>query len=145
MTTLVVEELKNGPLVQEFDHLLATKRQLAYVRPYLYLHNYPLGTFTLSLLDANDALIASSSFNQADFYNALDTTDAYAHGFLRLPITASMPRGKYKLSLSSMGYTFFPASYIGWVREHEDEKVKRTFTPASDLENPLTFELWFYA
>jgi hypothetical protein len=145
MTKLVVEELKTT-LIQEFTWNPVPRAHIAAVRPHLYTHGNPAGTFTLAILSAADVVLASQTFTAADLYFALDTGNAYAQ--LYFPVIfdnrVHLPKGNYKLRLSASGYSFSEASYLGWIRDHEDLKVPLDFTPASDLHNPLSYEIWVY-
>jgi hypothetical protein len=143
MTTLVVEELVTT-LTQEFTLSLPRRAHVDSIRPHLYTHNTPAGTFTLSILDLSDNLIASKSFTAQEIYDAIPTTNDYAQAYFRINFDnkVHLPSATYKLRLSSSGYTFSESSYMGWVRDHEDLKVTLGYTPASDLTNPLSYEIW---
>lgn len=144
MTKLVVEEFKVSPLVQEFQ--LDRKLIVVAIRPYLYCHNFPAGTFTLELLDENDSLINSQTFVSDSVYEGISTTNPYAHAWLRVTFErpSPIPKGNYKIKISTSGYTFSESSYLGWVKEHEDLKVPVKFIVSGDQNNPLSFEIWSY-
>lgn len=144
MTTLVVEELRASPLVQSF---VIEKRLIVHaVRPYLYTHNFPAGTFTVSLLTSTDDVIAYKTFSSSAIYAGLGTVNAYAHAFYKIEFDGGLPlvAGTYKIKLSSSGYTYISSSYLGWVKEHEDLKVNTTYVITGAEQNPLSFELWSY-
>jgi hypothetical protein len=142
VTTLVIEELKTT-LTQEFTILTKPRMNIVQIRPHLYVHNSPSGTFTFSILDSSNNVLISSNFQSQSLYDALDTVNQYAHGYFNMMLNEiSLDVGTYKLRLSSSGYTFSEISYLGWVRDHEDLKNPISYTPASDLENPLSFEIW---
>ncbi len=48
------------------------------IRPYLYMHNAPAGTFTLTLNDEAGALV-SKSFTSAEIKSDMETTDNYGY------------------------------------------------------------------
>lgn len=142
MTTLVVDELKTT-LTQEVTLNLTPRQHLAAVRPHLYVHNNPAGTFTFAVLNAADAVLTSDTFTSADVYTALGTSDDYAHAYFTISFEyRHLPPGTYKLRLSSSGYTFSESAYLGWVRDHEDLIVPLDYTPSDDSENPLSYQVW---
>ena len=143
MTTLVVEELRTT-LTQEVTLSLPRRYHVDTIRLHLYFHNSPSGTFSFSILDQSDNVIASKSFTSAQFYSAIPTANIYAHAYfsVQLDNKVHLPSTVYKLRLSASGYTFLNTSYVGWVRDHEDLKVPLGFIPDSDLFNPLSYEIW---
>lgn len=143
MTTIVVEELRTT-LDQDFTTKLFPRLHLVAIRPYLYLHNNPAGTFTLSVYDSGSNLLESKSFTASDVYTALDTVNTYAHVWYNVEFTnpLNLPAGVYTMRLSASGYTFNNSSFIGWIREHENLKVPLDFTPTNDMFNPMAYELW---
>lgn len=143
MTTIVVEEFRTT-LVQDFTWGRSPRAHVTAVRPYLYLHNTPAGTFTMAVLNASSTVLASQTFTAQDVYDGLSTTDDYSHAFFRVAFANKihLPAGDYKLRLSASGYSFAESSYMGWIREHEYSKVPTTFVPTSDLANPLSYEIW---
>jgi hypothetical protein len=145
LTKLVVEELKTT-LVQDFSWNLRTRAHAHAFRPHLYVHNAPAGAFTLAVLDSVDTVLGSGTFASADVYSGLGTANLYAHAYFRVDMTNMPPLhpGSYKLRLSSSGYTFSESAYLGWVRDHEDLKAPIDGAPASDLNNPMSFEMWVY-
>lgn len=146
MTTLVVEELVTT-LTQELTLSFRPRAHISHVRPYLYVHNTPAGTFTLSIRDSLSNVLSSGTFTAQDIYDGLATTNDYAHAYFRVTFASVVPAppGNYSLHLSSSGYTFSESAYLGWVREHEDLKVPITYTPANDFGNPLSYEIWVNA
>jgi len=143
MSTLVVEELK-GELSQVFSPF--RRLLVVAVRPYLYAHNFPAGTFKLQLIDADDVVAGEQTFTAEDIYTGLNTTNAYAHAYLRVqfPSPVSLPPGDYLMVITSTGYTFSENSYLAWVKEYEDKKVNTTYIISGAEDNPLSFELWSY-
>lgn len=144
MTTLVIEELVTT-LSQEFTINSEKGILLKSIRPYLYVHNNPVGTFTVKLKQGITELF-SKNFQSSDLYNALSTSNAYAHLFFNIEFDypIHLIENTYKIELSSSGYSFSEASYIAWIKEHENLKVPLSYSPLDDLNNPMSFELWSY-
>jgi hypothetical protein len=141
---LLVDELTDS-LEQVFNLTDNRTHHLKAIRPYLYVHNNPSGTFTLEVLSGSNVL-DSVSFTSYDLYNSLNTEDLYAHLLYRVDLNKTLPlkKGTYKLKLSSSGYIYSDSSFLGWVKEHENLKGEVNGVPSSDSQNPLTFELVEY-
>jgi hypothetical protein len=139
---LLVEELISE-ISQEFQLIGGKIFHANGIRPYLYAHNNPLGTFTFTLLSGVNEL-SSVSFTSSQLYSALQTSDDFIHLVydLEFPHVLPLKNGVYKLKLTASGYTFNPDCFLGWVKEHEDLKFPVSTIPTSDDQNPLTFELW---
>ena len=144
MTTLVVEELKTT-LSQNFTINGERRYQLVAVRPKIYMHNAPNGTFSLSIKSGSTTL-ASKSFTSAEIKSDLSTSDNYAWIWKNLAFDFTVPleKGDYSLELSSSGYSFSSSSYIGWVKDHESVFNTISGNPTSSLDNPFTFQLFEY-
>jgi hypothetical protein len=143
VTKLLVEELISY-IEQEF--VLSDRRihHIKSIRPYLYVHNNPMGTFLFEIKKGNTTLF-SKSFTSSDLYNALNTTNKYAHLVYDIPINKlPLKNGTYKLKLSSSGYLFSGNSFLGWVKEYENLKNPATTAVPNDASNPLSFEIWEY-
>ena len=143
MTTLVVEKLFIS-LEQEFNFTNDSRYHVAAFYPYLYLHDSPVGTFTISLIK-DASVIFQKSFTSSDIKTALNTSNNYAHVFY--PIIPDNPiqlsRGVYSLKLTSSGYSAGD-SFIGWIRQHEDLNNILDYIPLSDEQNPLATRLKVY-
>lgn len=144
MTTLVVEELKTTlSQTMTVDH--EKRITIAGIRPYVYMHNNPAGTFTFKIKDGG-VEIASQDFTSAEIKADLSTSDNYAHLFKRIlfdnPI--QLTKKEYELEISSSGYSFTESGYIGWIREHEHQFNRTAGTPISDIEKPMSFQLFEY-
>ena len=142
MTDLVVEELKTT-LSQSFSIDLNRRYTVAGIRPYIYMHNSPAGTFTISLKEGATTH-ASKSFTSADIKSDLSTADNYAHIWKALvfanPLLLS--RGSFVLELSSSGYSFSESSHIGWIKEHDNIFQTTDGNNNTDYNNPLSFQLF---
>jgi membrane-bound metal-dependent hydrolase YbcI (DUF457 family) len=141
MTTLVVHELVTE-LAQEFTLNLARRYDVAAFYPYLYMHNAPAGTFTFSILQGVTTIF-SKAFTSADIKSALSTANNYAHVFY--PVIPSDPlllnSGDYTAKITASGYTFSVSSFLGWIQQHEDLNNELDYTPANDIENPLSMRI----
>lgn len=144
MSTLLVNPLRTT-LEQEFSLSISERSQIGSIIPYLYMHNAPSGTFTISII-ADYGTAASKSFTSADIKASLDTTDNFAHVFY--PVIFDSPtqldRGTYTLRLSSSGYSFSSSSFLGWIQQHEDLNNQLDYTPSNDGQNPLAFRIKVY-
>ena len=142
MTTLVLEELKST-LQQTVNLTLNRRYNIEAVRPLLYMHNAPAGTFTLSIKSGVNTL-TSKSFTSADIKSDLSTVNNYAYLWKNLTFSeiALLKNGSYILELSSSGYTFSSSSYIGWIKEHENLFNETSGTPLTDLDNPFSYQLF---
>lgn len=119
-----------------------TRYILEEIKPYLYFHNAPAGTFTLTLLRGSTE-ITSKSFTTNDVKTALNTTDNYFHLFYPVQFDSFLPleKGTYKLRLSSSGYVFSGSSYIAWVKEFESiyQEFENDISVVTDY--PYSFRL----
>lgn len=144
MTTLVCQTLETS-LVQEIRLSKDVRYNIGSIAPYLYVHNVPSGTFTLSIKRAA-ATVFSQSFTSADIQDALGTAENYMHVFF--PIVPASPiqldRGLYEVVLSATGYTATASSFIAWVQQHENLNNILDYTPSSDEQNPLALRLKVY-
>lgn len=141
MSTLVVDELTTT-LEQDIELGLDKRYQLNGAHLYIYMHNAPAGTFTVSVKDGATTLV-SQDFTSAEFQTDLGTTDTYAYGWK--PVTFSntpLKKGVYSVELSSTGYSFSESSYIGWIRPYYDAFIETTSTPLNDFQNP--FGVYFF-
>jgi hypothetical protein len=142
MTTLVVEELKTT-LTQNFTIDLNRRYTIAGIRPYIYMHNAPAGTFTLTLKEGVNSL-ASQTFTSTEIKSNLSTVDNYAHIYKALTFTnpIHLSKGSYSLTLSSSGYTFSTGSYLAWVKEYENIFNTTDGANDTDFNNPMSFQLF---
>lgn len=137
---IIVDELKTT-LSQSFS--VYKREHLGAIRPFLYKHLSPSGTFTFSIIQ-NATTLGSKNFTSADI-EALDGVTAlnYYHGAFRVlfdnPIVLNP--GTVEIKLSHSGYTFSESAYLGWIREHE-RTVNQFTDTGNDFQNPLAVELW---
>ena len=140
MTALLIDEL-TSTLSQEITFSgEARRRTIVGIRPYIYMHNAPTGTFTLSFKSGATTL-ASETFTSATIKSDLNTTNNYA--WLAKALTFDdfqVDGGTYTIELSSSSYTFSESSYLGWIRRHENIYV--TSSPTVLDEHPKTLEVF---
>lgn len=142
MTTLVVEEL-NDTLTQNFTIDLNRRYFVTGIRPYIYMHNSPAGTFTLSIKEGATTH-ASKDFTSAEIKSDLSTSDGFAHIWKALVFSSPLmlSKGSYSLVLSHAGYTFSETSYLGWIKEFENIFNTTDGNSTSFNDNPLSFQLF---
>ena len=141
MTKLIVQELDSS-----LTHIASTNYRMVIgaVRPYLYKHLSPSGTFTISIIQ-NSVTLGSKSLTSTEIESLYtDITNInYAHGPIKFefdnPIVVN--RGAFSIQLSSSGYSFSENAYFGWTRKHEG--FVNIFTdPNLITSNPLSVEVW---
>jgi len=142
MTKLVVQELLTY-LTQEVTLTLNSRKTIDCIRPYLYVHNNPSGTFTFEVINGATTL-ATASFTASSLYTALSTTDLYAHLFYKPTFDKNiiLNNGTYTLKLSHSGYTYSDSSFIGWIQMHDDQINDFTYANTLDNKLPLSFEIY---
>lgn len=142
MTMLVVEELKST-LTQSFTVDLNRRITVAGIRPYIYMHNSPTGTFTLSLKEGATTH-ATVTFDSTEIKSDLVTSDNYAHLWKALTFVdpLQLSKGSFSLVLSSSGYSFSESSYLGWIKEHDNIFQTTDGNNNTDYNNPLSFQLF---
>ncbi len=143
MTTLVVDELKTT-LTQNLTINLNRRYTVAGIRPYLYMHNSPSGTFTLSIKEGATTH-ASKTFTSAEIKSDLSTSDNFAHIYKALVFAnpLHLSEGTYTLELSSSGYTFGESSYLSWVKDFENIYNNTDSLTGISLDDyPLGFQLF---
>ena len=138
----MVQELRTT-LTQDFTINLNRRYTIAGIRPYLYIHNAPAGTFTLKIKDGATEL-ASKGFTSSQIKTELSTTDNYAHIWKGIifdtPLLLS--KGAYTIELSSSDYSFSESSYIGWIKEFENIFNETDGGNIDLFSNPFSFQLF---
>jgi|DEB0MinimDraft_6_1074348.scaffolds.fasta_scaffold09455_3 hypothetical protein len=144
MSTLLVEPLQGTPLTQDFE-IKGNRLNLTAIRPRLYMHNDPTGTFTLNLKYSGN-VIATADFTMAEIKAGASYNDnEYHHGFIKIDIGAVLNIGAtYTLELTSSGYTFSEASYLGWIKEFENQTNSFSESVTTLDEYPFGYQLWGY-
>lgn len=141
MSTLVVEEL-----ITTLEQEIKTYRHvnLAAIRPWVYSHGNPSGTFTFELSNSSGP-IKFFSFTNNSLKQALNVTEPYFHGYYAIAMTPFiLPRGTYKIKLYATGYTFDENCFFGWCKDVEPKS--RTYGNIENYTaNPYSFTLIEYA
>jgi len=145
MSTLIVQEL-NTTLTQTI--FVEQRIRIDSLRPKVYLHNDPAGTFTFSVKEGS-TILGSASLDIATIKtNAVFANNQYHYGFIRWQFADNLVlnRGTYTIELTSSGYTFSPSSYFGWIREYEalTNNITEGQVANLDIENPLSVQIWSY-
>lgn len=119
---------------------------IAAIRPYLYKHRSPSGTFTFSITQ-NSATLISESFDSAEMESLVDDISAtnFYHGAYKIEFSSPIRviRGDFQIVLSHSGYAFSESAYLGWIREHE-RLVNEFTSPNNYAKHPLAVEVWEY-
>lgn len=136
------------------DELVTTLRQdiavkerliLSHIKLFLYLHNDPSGTFTISVKDGATTLGSASLTMDQIKIGASFGNNQYHKGMFRFGVDPNPilnPDTTYTLELSSSGYSFSESSYLAWVKEHENLTNTFNYNTISDYEKPFSFQLW---
>jgi uncharacterized protein YfaQ (DUF2300 family) len=144
VTTLVIETLVTE-LSQDIRLSGKERYSIGAIIPYIYMHNAPSGTFTLSLI--NQAVtVFSQSFTSSDIKASIQTVNNYAHVFY--PVIPTNPiqldSGIYTVRITASGYAPTSVSFLALIRQHEDLNNKLDYVPLTDDENPLAIRLKVY-
>jgi hypothetical protein len=139
----VIEELKTTHS-QVFD---AKKRlNIKSIRPNIYKHATPAGTFTFSIIQ-DSVTLASKSYTATEIETLAGLTPGdYFHGPFNFEFDDSIVvnKGNFTIQLSASGYTFSESAYFGWVKPHEDISVDIDYTITNGRQNPFGVEIWTY-
>lgn len=144
MSTLLVQPLVSE-LSQVYEFTEDKRQEIGAIIPYLYVHNAPSGTFTLSLIK-NAETVFSKTFTSQDVLDSIETLNDYARVFFPIVplVHIQLERGEFTIKLSSSGYTHTPSSFLGWIQQHEDLNNELSYTPSGDDQNPLALRLKIY-
>ena len=141
MTTLVINELSTT-LEQSIRLSKSVRYQVAAILPYIYMHNSPAGTFTISVL-RGVTVVGAKTFTSDEIKAELNTTVNFAHVFH--PVIFDSPffldAGVYTIKLSHSGYSRTSSSFIGWIQQHENLNNQLDYIPNNDSEKPLAIRL----
>lgn len=132
MSIVAVKELKQT-LTQEINLYQYRNYHIEGIKIGLLMFNSPSGTFILSIKKQGET-IASKSFDCDDIKQDLNTTDDYA--YLQKALTFNglkLKSGTYQLELSSSGYTYSNSSFLGWIRDFNNNTDYFNNTPLSFL------------
>lgn len=108
------------------------------IRPHLYKHLAPAGSFYIQIQDANGKKIANSNSLTAANISASN----YFHGYVRFDINASLfPETQYRIALKSSGYSYSDSAYIGWCTDYDLRKYTLTGFATGEAW-ALDMEIW---
>jgi hypothetical protein len=140
VSTLIVEELHTF-LDQEI--VVSKAITVATIRPWLYFHNNPSGTFYFNIYKSN-SLVRSFSFNTNEVKNESSLTEAYFHSYFSIQMTPFvLNRGTYNIKLEHFGYTYNENSFMGWCKDlHPYGEVYGTTEDYTG--NPFSFTIIEY-
>jgi len=142
MSYLVIEYLETT-LEQSFQ--VNERIQVSAIRPWLYLHNDPAGTFKFAIKQ-NGNEIGSKELTISEIKTLAGLSDnEYHHGFIKFDFNAILNIDtSYQIELSSSGYVYDPNSYIGWVKPHENLLNSFDDVISYDDQKPLGVQMWGY-
>lgn len=140
MSTLIVEELHTF-LEQEI--ILSKSINVATVRPWLYFHNTPAGTFYFNIYGFS-GLVKSFSFSSMDVKTQSNLTKDYFHSYFSIQMTPFLlNRGTYTIKLEHFGYTYNANSFMGWCKDVLP--YGKTYGSTDDYTgNPFSFTIIEY-
>lgn len=108
------------------------------IRPHIYKHLAPSGSFKIQVLDANSNLVAESSTLTAADISASN----YFHGYVKFPVKCTLSANtNYFIQLAATGYTFSGSAFIGWCNDYDLRKYDSVLDGVS---SPLDMEIWEY-
>lgn len=108
------------------------------VRPHIYKHLGPSGSFKIQVLDADSNLVAESSTLTAADISASN----YFHGYVKFPVKCTLsPSSSYFIQLAATGYTFSGSAFIGWCNDFDLRKYDAS---GDGVYAPLDMEIWEY-
>jgi hypothetical protein len=140
MSTLAVEQLETGlSIVQPIT--VTRPIQLGALKPYLYVHGMPAGTFKVQLKKLT-TVIKEWTFTAAQAQAAFGGTLNYFHVYLALtsePFT--IKPGEFTIELSATGYVASSGSFIGWCKDFAGPTGAIIGTPSDFTSYPLSFRI----
>lgn len=147
MSYLLIDELNETNTTQNsqgFKNTSGRVIHLVHIRPHIFKHLAPAGSFYLQLQNFIGSKIAdSNSLTAAEISSA-----NYFHGYIRFDINASLqpsnssPLTWYRLQLKSTGYTYDANAFIGWCINYEDFDLDVDYTIGGDLDRPFGLQFW---
>ncbi len=143
---LYVEELRATALSQTITR--ETPCLVYAVRLHLCKFLSPAGTFIVTITDASDNVLATSSQTLVEMQAAgsADLAENYYHGhvtfaFTRCPTLRADTN--YKIKLSSSGYTYSNTVFLGWCKAYDDRAIAITggVEPTASTDSPYDVEI----
>jgi hypothetical protein len=141
MTTLVADQLGSDPLEQAI--VLYRDHDLAGIRPSLYFHNLPAGTFYLRIYQ-DGVSIKEYTFTSASARAAIGTPHNYFWVDLALSGRCRLSSGEYIIKLESTGYTSSYSSAVMWLKDWTSLRSDCIDTVVNFTEHPFSFNLIEY-
>lgn len=147
MSKFIVEPLKAIDLEQPFN--LNHRKNIRAVRLNLFKYLSPVGTFTVNLIK-DSTTIVTKSLTSAEIESSSDgqiTNTNYFHGIITFEFADNVRLSAdtdYKIVLTSSGYTFSEAAYMGWKKDFESYIYPLEYIPIKLEKFPYSFELWGY-
>jgi len=140
VSKLIVEELIT---VLEQEITLQKAIQIVTIRPWLYSHNNPAGTFSFNIYNTS-GLVRSFSFTNNDLKTQSNLTEAYFHTYFSIQMASfSLPRGVYTIKLEHFGYTYDANSFLGWCKDVNP--IGKVYgEPENYTANPFSFTIIEY-
>ena len=140
MSTLVVEELITS-LDQEIT--LQKSIQIVTIRPWIYSHNNPVGTFSFNIYGTS-GLVRSFSFSNSELKTQSGVTEDYFHSYFSIQMAPFLlTRGVYTIKLEHFGYTYNANSFLGWCKDILP--IGKTYGTAENYtDNPFSFNIIEY-
>lgn len=140
MSTLIVEELHTVLEQEIINHKQIT---VATIRPWLYFHNNPVGTFYFNIY-GTDGLVRSFSFSCSDVKTSSSLTQPYFHSYFSIEMTPFvLNRGTYTIKLEHSGYLYNANSFMGWCKDLLP--IGQTYGSTEDYTgNPFSFTIIEY-
>jgi hypothetical protein len=144
MSYLLLETVENAPLAQNFE--VTDRLQLVAIRPWLYLHNDPVGSIKVSLKFGAET-IASKTLTVAEILTLANLpAGRYHHGFFTFDLEAVLNiKTTYQITVEGAdGYAYDPDKYFAWIKPHEN--LVNTFNEnvLFDDQNPFGYQIWGY-
>lgn len=135
---LVVEEFKTKVLKQEME--ASSNQLIEAVRPHLYVHNTPSGSFTVTLENSDSQVFATSNTIAISTVSATN----FFHGYIKFDFDAAVhvDDNFFVAITMSGGYTFAEANYVGWCKDFDLRKYTPDFTPNVGFSSALDLEIW---
>jgi hypothetical protein len=145
MTSHFVNSLETGATIEQ-DFSFDVEVSCIGIRPKLYKHLEPAGTFTISLIEKGSAKVLRTKSQTAAEMKAAGELDDYSAGFILFDWDfVNLKKDEiYTIKLEASGYTFAESAYIGWIKEYFSPTNKTTPDPSTDLENPYSFQVAGY-
>lgn len=140
---ILTQELRDAPLVHVFQIRLQRRSNIGGFYPFIVMKGAPVGTFTFKISSGSLGELFSKDFTSDDIKSAMSTVNNSL--YVWFPIIPENPmfleRGEYTAEISSSGYFYSRASFIGWGQQHENLTNILSEPVGNDMQNPLALRL----